>query len=164
MGVWQGVAMDSLKFHQGPPCPSLLRLMGGPPLKRPYGRFRGSSSGHPTPYAYDFIPKSTSPAPLRGVAFGRKTWFLKKLEVLRKLTTLPLPSSGGRLSCGSPGMWPEFRFMFSTRTGRGETRVSLRAASRHDWKISRRLLKPVWGLKPEGVRRYVGKSLGGCHD
>jgi hypothetical protein len=20
MGIWQGVAMDSLKFHQGPPC------------------------------------------------------------------------------------------------------------------------------------------------
>jgi hypothetical protein len=41
MGVWQGVAMDSLKFHLGPPCPTLLRLMGGPLLKRPYGYFRG---------------------------------------------------------------------------------------------------------------------------
>jgi hypothetical protein len=25
MGVWQGVAMDSLKFHPGPPYPTLLR-------------------------------------------------------------------------------------------------------------------------------------------
>jgi hypothetical protein len=37
IGVWQGVARDSLKFH---PCPTLLRLMVGPPLKQPYGRFR----------------------------------------------------------------------------------------------------------------------------
>jgi hypothetical protein len=29
MGVWQGVAMDSLKFHPGPPCPTLLRPAGG---------------------------------------------------------------------------------------------------------------------------------------
>jgi hypothetical protein len=32
IGVWQGVAIDSLKFHLGPPCPTLLRLAGGPPL------------------------------------------------------------------------------------------------------------------------------------
>jgi hypothetical protein len=41
MGAWQGVAMDSLKFHPGPPCPTLLCPAGGPSLKRPYGRFRG---------------------------------------------------------------------------------------------------------------------------
>jgi hypothetical protein len=40
--VWQGVAMDSLKFHLGPPCPTLLWPAGGPPLKQPYGHFRGS--------------------------------------------------------------------------------------------------------------------------
>jgi hypothetical protein len=33
MGVWQGVALDSLKFHRGPPCPTPLRPAGGPPLK-----------------------------------------------------------------------------------------------------------------------------------
>jgi hypothetical protein len=33
MGAWQGVAMDSLKFHPGPPCPTLLRPAGGPLLK-----------------------------------------------------------------------------------------------------------------------------------
>jgi hypothetical protein len=33
MGVWQGVAMDSLKFRPGPPCPTLLSLAGGRPLK-----------------------------------------------------------------------------------------------------------------------------------
>jgi hypothetical protein len=40
MGVWQGMAMDSLNFHLGPPCPTLLRPAGGPSLKRPYGCFR----------------------------------------------------------------------------------------------------------------------------
>jgi hypothetical protein len=42
MGVWQGVVMYSLKFHQDPPCRTLSRPVGGPPLKRPYGCFRGS--------------------------------------------------------------------------------------------------------------------------
>jgi hypothetical protein len=41
MGVWQGVAMDSLKFYQGPPQPTLLHPAGGPPLIPPYGRFLG---------------------------------------------------------------------------------------------------------------------------
>jgi hypothetical protein len=36
MGVWQGVAMDALQFHLGPPCPTPL-----PPLKSLHGRFRG---------------------------------------------------------------------------------------------------------------------------
>jgi hypothetical protein len=35
MGVWQGVAMDFLELHPGPPCPTLLCL---------YGRFRGGPS------------------------------------------------------------------------------------------------------------------------
>jgi hypothetical protein len=29
MGVWQAVAMDSLKFHPGLACPTILRLAGG---------------------------------------------------------------------------------------------------------------------------------------
>jgi hypothetical protein len=45
IGLWQGVAMDSLKFHLGLPYPTLLRLTGGLPRKWPYGRFRG---GPPT--------------------------------------------------------------------------------------------------------------------
>jgi hypothetical protein len=40
-GVWQGVAMDSLKFHPGPLCPTLLCPVGEESLKQPYGRFRG---------------------------------------------------------------------------------------------------------------------------
>jgi hypothetical protein len=32
MGIWQGVTTDSLKFHPGPPCPTLLSPVGGPPL------------------------------------------------------------------------------------------------------------------------------------
>jgi hypothetical protein len=45
MDVWQGVAMDSLKFHLGQPCLTLLRPACRPPLKRPYSCFRG---GPPT--------------------------------------------------------------------------------------------------------------------
>jgi hypothetical protein len=63
------LAMDSLKFHLGPPCPTFLRPAGGPPLKQPYsgvahlqvGRPAAvfSPSGHPTPYAYgNTIPET----------------------------------------------------------------------------------------------------------
>jgi hypothetical protein len=41
MGVWQGMVMDSLKLHPGPPCPTLLRPAGGSPMKQPYGHFMG---------------------------------------------------------------------------------------------------------------------------
>jgi hypothetical protein len=33
--------MDSLKFHPGPPCLTLLCPAGGPPPKWPYSRLRG---------------------------------------------------------------------------------------------------------------------------
>jgi hypothetical protein len=41
IGLRQGVAMDSLKFHPGLPYPTLLCPAGGPPSKRPYGCFWG---------------------------------------------------------------------------------------------------------------------------
>jgi hypothetical protein len=41
IGVWQGVAMDSPKYHYGPPCPTLLCPAGEPSLTQPYGCFRG---------------------------------------------------------------------------------------------------------------------------
>jgi hypothetical protein len=56
MGVWQGVAMDSLKDHSGPPCLTLLRPVGGPPLRRPSSCFRGdptarrAACGHLLPF------------------------------------------------------------------------------------------------------------------
>jgi hypothetical protein len=31
MDLWQKLAMDSLKFHPGPPCPTLLHPAGGLP-------------------------------------------------------------------------------------------------------------------------------------
>jgi hypothetical protein len=31
--------MDSLKFYSGPPCPTFLHPVGGPPQKRPFGHF-----------------------------------------------------------------------------------------------------------------------------
>jgi hypothetical protein len=37
--VWQGVSTDSLKFHPGQLCPTLLRSTAGPPSSRPHGRF-----------------------------------------------------------------------------------------------------------------------------
>jgi hypothetical protein len=49
MGVWQGVAMDSLKFHPGPLCLTLLRPAGRLPLKQHYGCFRsGPPAGRAT--------------------------------------------------------------------------------------------------------------------
>jgi hypothetical protein len=46
IGVWQGVAMDSIKFHLGlPSVPCLTKgPAGGPPLKR-------VAQYYPTPYA-----------------------------------------------------------------------------------------------------------------
>jgi hypothetical protein len=41
IGVWQGVAMDSLKLHLGPPHPTPLCPLGRSPLKRSLDRFRG---------------------------------------------------------------------------------------------------------------------------
>jgi hypothetical protein len=59
MGVWQGVAIESLKFHPGPPCLTLLGPAGGPPLvARPQGR-RSAAVAYPfeqsKSYAYVFI-------------------------------------------------------------------------------------------------------------
>jgi hypothetical protein len=61
MGVWQGVAMDCLKFHLGPPCLPFYALMNINSLTavsrvaRPQGRQLAAvfyPFGHPTPYAY----------------------------------------------------------------------------------------------------------------
>jgi hypothetical protein len=41
MGVWRGVAMDSLMFHPGLPCLTVLCPVGRPLLKRPHGHIRG---------------------------------------------------------------------------------------------------------------------------
>jgi hypothetical protein len=67
MGVWQGVAMDSLKFHSGPLCPTLLCPAVGPPHKRPYSRFKG---GPPTLFRK-----------LIGMAFFRSQVLLKSSEI-----------------------------------------------------------------------------------
>jgi hypothetical protein len=56
MAEWQGVAMDSLKFHPGPLCPTLLCLAGWPlPRACPQGGQPATffyPFEHPTPYAY----------------------------------------------------------------------------------------------------------------
>jgi hypothetical protein len=45
IGVWQGVAMDYLKFHLGSPCPNLLCPVSRSPLKWPNSYFRGIPIG-----------------------------------------------------------------------------------------------------------------------
>jgi len=76
MGVWQGLAMESLKFHPGLLCPTLVCPAGGPSLKRPCGHFRVACLqvgrpavifypfGHPTPYAYGINIHGTLELPL----------------------------------------------------------------------------------------------------
>jgi hypothetical protein len=52
MGIWQRVAMDSLKFHLGRESPTLLRSAGGPPQGWPAhraGSVRPSSTPLDTP-------------------------------------------------------------------------------------------------------------------
>jgi hypothetical protein len=73
VGVWQGVAMDSLKFYPGPPCLTLLCPAGGSTLKRALKRFMGGPPvgwvayghllppGHPTLYAYGWKMKGRLP-------------------------------------------------------------------------------------------------------
>jgi hypothetical protein len=64
--VWQRVATDFLKFHPGPPDPTLLSPSGGQPPKRPYGRRAGglwpSSKPLVTPRSTG-QPSSTHPLP-----------------------------------------------------------------------------------------------------
>jgi hypothetical protein len=55
MGIWQKVAMYSLKYHSGLPCPNLLHPVSGPLLKplqggRPVAIFY--LFGHPMLCAY----------------------------------------------------------------------------------------------------------------
>jgi hypothetical protein len=56
MGLWQGMTMYSVKFHPGPPCPTLLHPAGGIPLRLPYDRFWGGppagrgACGRPLPF------------------------------------------------------------------------------------------------------------------
>jgi hypothetical protein len=61
LGVWQGVAMDALQFHPGPPCLTVLHPADRPPLTAVSGVARPQSGwpaavfylfGHPTPYTY----------------------------------------------------------------------------------------------------------------
>jgi hypothetical protein len=59
MGIYQWVAMDSIKFNQGSPCPTLLCPTDRLPQKHPYCHFRGGPPAaffypfrYPLPYAY----------------------------------------------------------------------------------------------------------------
>jgi hypothetical protein len=56
--VREGVTTDSLKFHPGPPCPTLIRPAGGPPTKRHFGGVARPQGGRPPavffPLGYPF--------------------------------------------------------------------------------------------------------------
>jgi hypothetical protein len=73
MGVWQGVAMDSLKLHPVPPCLTLLCPARGPPqpltavsaVACPQSGWPAAvlhPFGHPTMYAYGFFPSASKQA------------------------------------------------------------------------------------------------------
>jgi hypothetical protein len=57
-GKERPLTRDSLKFHLGPPCLTLLHPVGRPPLEKPCGRFRGG------PQAGSLRPSSTPSRPL----------------------------------------------------------------------------------------------------
>jgi hypothetical protein len=75
MGVWLGVAMDSLKFYPGLPYPTLLRRAGRPPLKRPYA----VSGVALPPYAYDHKSLLKHPGPKNSTF--KDLWFLGAFEL-----------------------------------------------------------------------------------
>jgi hypothetical protein len=54
MGVWQGVAMDSLKCHLSPLCLNLLMaILGVAQLQDGWLAAIFYPFGHPMPYTYD---------------------------------------------------------------------------------------------------------------
>jgi hypothetical protein len=80
--VQQGVVMDSLKFHPGPPYPTPLRPAGGPSLKQPYGHFRGglpagqATCGRLLPDVTEIVHKSELSPKLLVQIFLFKSFFL----------------------------------------------------------------------------------------
>jgi hypothetical protein len=97
IGVWQGVAMDFLKFHPGSPCLTLLHSAGGPPLKQPYGHFRG---GLPvgwvaygrllplwTPHAVRLLANPSDPQQYKGLSWPH----CSAPDVLNRIRESPPP-------------------------------------------------------------------------
>jgi hypothetical protein len=92
------MAMDSLEFHLGLPCPTLLNPAGGPPLKRPNG-LQGLQGwlpagvfyplGHPKPYTYASKHKWNSPLfPLPPLLMNDNQFSLKAKCLLSSQTEL----------------------------------------------------------------------------
>jgi hypothetical protein len=70
----QGVSTESLKFHPGPPWQTLLRSMGRPSPKRPYGCFGGGPPAaifYPLGYPTRYGPEYDSQNPLFYRVFRR---------------------------------------------------------------------------------------------
>jgi hypothetical protein len=102
MGVWQGVAMDSLEFHPGLSCTTLLHPVGGLPLIRHYSLFRGDPPADQaacgrllpfwTPHAVRLCVLITLPILAGNVGFveQRKTIMVKTCPGLINLANLPV--------------------------------------------------------------------------
>jgi hypothetical protein len=81
--IWQGVAIESPKFHPVPPCPTLQCPAGGLPLKRPLAvsgvaHLQGKRLaavfypfGHPTPYSYGRWYRGSEAVLGEGLLFSR---------------------------------------------------------------------------------------------
>jgi hypothetical protein len=64
--IWQGVAVDSLKFHSGLTCFTLKHPVAVPGVAHPQGRRRAARFdpfGHPTLYAYASTTHNQTPTP-----------------------------------------------------------------------------------------------------
>jgi hypothetical protein len=114
MDVWQGVVMDSLKYYEGPPCRMVLSPAGGPPLKRPYARFRGAVGLRPFCTLLD-TPRCTLVGddllfPLKGGEWGMERIVTRPKsfacgfhsEVVKHLILLQLNDPTGQSGHGAP--------------------------------------------------------------
>jgi hypothetical protein len=72
IGIWQGVAMNSPKFHSGPPCPTLLCPAGGPGGQAARGSFQEwparRAGGMRPSHTLLYTPRNTPMNP------GRHSW------------------------------------------------------------------------------------------
>jgi hypothetical protein len=98
MGVWEGVAMNSLKFHPRLLCPTLLRPACGPPLKQPYRGAGGmwSSSTHlDTPLRTPLL-LGTMGLLYRGTIdkVTLRSWFFRNLDTLLEAVSLFMGQQG----------------------------------------------------------------------
>jgi hypothetical protein len=146
MDVWQGVAMDPLRYDMGPPCLILLRPAGGPPLKRPEGRFLPFWTPHSLHLwsFQDFAKTSdalrhTSGHPSPGLSTEPGVTVPERLQTLRCLQILVLVILFG----------PQMKRLRTCVAGRGHDGAALE---------SRRQARISWGFRHRRMACGVQKS------